>query len=165
MSLFRNTGYQHLLAVEAITVQPDCSGARGNLEHDLQTGRLLGSPLYRVPRYSSPRLAGLYTPGLYPPLAPPFESCLPKSLNLPAFACALTGRIQESRPCLGVPGFDGLLGSLDPHTALLVHGDCRTGFEAGAFGHEHRREARIARLQSETKKGLAYSSVVDSKRG
>jgi hypothetical protein len=77
-----------------------------------------------------------------------------KSFNLPPFLGVSPRCLEQSRPCLGVLGFDGLFGRLDTQPALLIHGDCLAWFETRALGNESGSQARIASLKCLVEKWL-----------
>lgn len=57
-------------------------------------------------------------------------------------------------PGVDVADLDSLLGGLDGHVALLVHGDDGARLEVGALGDEEGGEAGVAGLEDLVEEGL-----------
>ena len=77
------------------------------------------------------------------------ENSLPQPLDLPALLRASASRVEQPSPGIRVLRLDRLLGRLDAHAALLVHGDGGAVLEIGALGDEGCCQTWVAGLQDE----------------
>lgn len=92
-----------------------------------------------------------------------FEDSCAKPLYVSALGRVFAGGFEKAHPRFGILDSDGLFSSLDTHTALLVHFDSRSLFQALALGYEDSRETRIARLENDVEERLYLVSASNGK--